>query len=62
MANRMQPGFFDNEDRLAKLENLGDPLPRSDSIADWQALRLLLKSSTRSSARVTPGVSRTMSR
>jgi hypothetical protein len=25
----MQPGFFDDEDRLAKLEKLGDPLPRN---------------------------------
>lgn len=33
----MQSGFFDDEDRLAKLEKLGDPLPRLDSIVDWQA-------------------------
>ena len=39
----MQPGFFDQEDRLAKLEKLGDPLPRLDSIVDWQAFRPLLK-------------------
>lgn len=39
----MQPGFFDDEDRLAKLEKLGDPLPRLDSIVDSQAFRLLLK-------------------
>lgn len=39
----MQPGFFDDEDRLAKLEKLGDPPPRLDSIVDWQALRPLLK-------------------
>ena len=39
----MQPGFFDQEDRLAKLEKLGDPLPRLDSIMDWQAFRPLLK-------------------
>ena len=39
----MQPGFFDHEDRLAKLEKLGDPLPRLDSIVDWQAFRPLLK-------------------
>ncbi|MCB0257013.1 MAG: transposase, partial [Anaerolineae bacterium] len=38
----MQPGFFDDEDRLAKLEKLGDPLPRLDSIVDWQAFRPLL--------------------
>ncbi len=39
----MQPGFFDEEDRLAKLEKLGDPLPRLDSIVDWRAFRPLLK-------------------
>jgi hypothetical protein len=39
----MQPGFFDQEDRLAKLEKLGDPLPRLDSILDWRAFRPLLK-------------------
>lgn len=39
----MQPGFFDDEDRLAKLEKLGDPLPRLDSIVDWRAFRPLLK-------------------
>jgi len=39
----MQPSFFDDEDRLAKLEKLGDPLPRLDSIVDWQAFRPLLK-------------------
>ncbi len=38
----MQPGFFDDEDRLAKLEKLGDSLPRLDSIVDWQAFRPLL--------------------
>lgn len=39
----MQPGFFDQEDRLAKLEKLGDPLPRLDSIIDWSGFRPLLK-------------------
>ena len=39
----MQPGFFDQEGRLVKLERLGDPLPRLDSIIDWQACRPLLK-------------------
>jgi len=28
----MQPGFLDDEDRFAKLEKLGDPLPRLDSL------------------------------
>ena len=39
----MQPGFFDQEDRLTKLEKLGDPLPRLESIVDWPAFRPLLK-------------------
>ena len=39
----MQSGFFDHEDRLAKLEKLGDPLPRLDGIVDWAAFRPLLK-------------------
>jgi transposase, IS5 family len=39
----MQPGSFDHEDRLAKLEELRDPLPRLESIVDWQAFRPLLK-------------------
>ena len=39
----MQPGFFDQEDRLAKLEKLDDPLPRLDSVIDWYAFRPLLK-------------------
>ena len=37
----MQPGFFDQDDRLAKLDKLSDPLPRLDSIVDWKALRPL---------------------
>ena len=39
----MQPGFFDQEDRLTKLEKLGDPLPWLDSIVDWKVFRPLLK-------------------
>ena len=39
----MQSGFFDHEDRLAKLDELGDSLPRLDSIVDWAAFRPLLK-------------------
>jgi hypothetical protein len=39
----MQPGFFDQEDRLTKLETLGDPPPRLDSIADWSTFRPSLK-------------------
>lgn len=39
----MQPSFFDQENRLAKLEKLGDPLPRLDSIVDWNGFKPLLK-------------------
>jgi len=39
----MQPGFFDQENRLAQLEKLGDPLPRLDSIVDWNDFKPLLK-------------------
>ena len=39
----MQAGFFDQEDRLTKLEQLGDRLPRLDSIVDWSTFRPLLK-------------------
>jgi len=39
-AYRIQPCFFDQEDRL---EKLGEPLPRLDSIVDWHAFRPLLK-------------------
>ena len=35
----MQTGFFDQEDRLAKLKELGDPLPCLDTIVDWSAFR-----------------------
>jgi len=39
----MQPSFFDQENRLAELEKLGDPLPRLDRIVDWNAFRPQLK-------------------
>lgn len=37
----MQPGFLDDEDRVAKLEKPGDPLHRLDSMVDSQAFRPL---------------------
>ncbi len=39
----MQPSFFDQENRLAQLEKLGDPLPRLDSIVDWDEFKPTLK-------------------
>lgn len=34
-----QPGFFDLIDRHAKLDELGDPLPKIDAVVDWQRFR-----------------------
>ena len=31
-----QPGFFDLSDRYAKLDSLGDPLPKVDAVVDWR--------------------------
>lgn len=39
----MQPGFFDRNERLAKLEELGDPLPRIERLVDWEGFRSLLE-------------------
>ena len=35
----MQPGFFDDDHRLTKLRELGDPLPRLNAVVDWEAFR-----------------------
>jgi hypothetical protein len=53
-TDRTQRGFFDQEDRQGNLEKLGDSLPGLDSIVDWTAFRLLLKSSSKSIVRATP--------
>jgi hypothetical protein len=39
----IQPGFFDQQDRLAKLEKRGGRLPRLDSVIDWEAFSPFLK-------------------
>ncbi len=39
----MQPSFFDQENRLAQWEKPGDPLPRLESIVDWNGFKPLLK-------------------
>ena len=39
----MQPGFLDQENRLVQREKLGDPLPRLDSIVDWDKLKSISK-------------------
>ena len=35
----MQPGFFDLDERYAKLDAHGDPLARLDALVDWEAFR-----------------------
>ena len=35
----MQPGFFDLEERYAKLDEFGDPLARLDGLVDWEGFR-----------------------
>lgn len=35
----MQPGFFDLDERYAKLDEFGDPLARLDELVDWEAFR-----------------------
>jgi len=45
-ADGLQPSFFGDEDRpakLGKLGKLGDSLPQLDSIVDWATFRPLLK-------------------
>ena len=39
----MQTSFFDQENRLAQLEKLGVPLPRLESIVDWNDFKPMLK-------------------
>jgi IS5 family transposase len=38
----MQPGFFDHDERLKKLEQLGDPLPQIARLVDWEGFRSTL--------------------
>lgn len=40
----MQSSFFDHQDRLDLLEQLGDPLPKLERTVDWEAFRSLLGS------------------
>ncbi len=40
----MQPSFFDHQDRLAPLEQLGDSLPKLERTVDWETFRVLLGS------------------
>jgi len=40
----MQSGFFDHQDRLKLLEQLGDPLPKLDRAINWEDFRSQLQS------------------
>lgn len=40
----MHPGLFDQDERLSKLEQLGDPLPQIQRLVNWEAFRALLES------------------
>lgn len=37
-----QPGFFDLDDRYAKLDGIGDPLVKIKAVVDWEAFRPIL--------------------
>ena len=39
----MQPGFFDRDERLARLEKLGDPLPQIEKLVNWAGFRAVLE-------------------
>jgi len=39
----IQPGFFDLSNRYEKLDKLGDPLPKIESIVDWEGFRPILE-------------------
>ena len=36
------PGFFDLEERFAKLDGLGDPLAKIAEVVDWEGFRTAL--------------------
>ncbi len=36
------PGFFDLDERFAKLDGLGDPLARLAGVVDWEGFRPVL--------------------
>ena len=35
----LQPGFFDLDDRCAKLDGIGDPLVKIRAVVDWEDFR-----------------------
>jgi transposase len=38
-----QPGFFDLDDRFAKLDGIGDPLVKIRAVVDWEGFRPILE-------------------
>jgi hypothetical protein len=39
MPIRLQPGFFDIQERTTKLTEMGDPLVALKGLIDWEAFR-----------------------
>jgi len=35
-ANMFQPGFFDLDKRMRKIDSNGDPLTKIDQVVDWE--------------------------
>jgi IS5 family transposase len=50
-----QPGFFDLSDRYAKLDSLGDPLPKIDAVIDWGHFRPVLAQARRKQGKTAAG-------
>jgi len=46
MKNRNQPGFFDHQERVQKLDRLKDPLVSIGESIDFEAFRPVLESAT----------------
>ena len=38
-----QPGFFDLDERFAKLDGIGDPLVKIRAVVDWEGFRPILE-------------------
>ncbi len=48
------PGFFDLDERFAKLDGSGDPLARLASIVDWEGFRPVLDAALSKPRRAMP--------
>lgn len=42
-TNMIQPGFFDLESRMSKIDNNGDPLTKIEQVVDWEIFRSSLE-------------------